>query len=425
MAVDILPGLKAGILGIQMLNIRRARLFDTSPGIALACRSSQGAYAPSMSSHRLPGDQNISRCVFVSVQVLVAVLAIELANIQAKSSVNVTARITPLAAGKEPVSYPQLPPIPRAFVSQHLPEPTEAGATDVLRQIVILDHPTHVQVLNCQHVKPANQVSSEFVERVFPAVGNLGVQPCHLQPLVIPAATIFDATGKNPLQSSQPCGVAGCVTRISDSFPGGKRGQSRNSQVNPDLVSGLGERGFRWFVQAKTHEITSIPALCYRAGSYYTRECATPFNSETTDFRNCEVAICRIPFEPARMIFSGLFAVLGREFWVGRPFGEEIGERSLQMPQGLLLWDAGRLTQETKGRVVAVLRPSRAAGIVIDRLAVLETIRAKAQGEVIGVTDTSKLTRQLPLLAVCRVCPKSHANFHLQKDSLNCKIVKC
>ena len=53
-----------------------------------------------------------------------------------------------------------------------------------------------------------------------------------------------------------------------------------------------------------------------------------------------------------------------------------------------------------------------AAGIIIDRLAGLEAVRAESQGEVIDVTRTAELTRQLPRLAVCRVALECVAHFH-------------
>ena len=59
-----------------------------------------------------------------------------------------------------------------------------------------------------------------------------------------------------------------------------------------------------------------------------------------------------------------------------------------------------------------MLGQCRAAGVVIDRLAVLEAVRAESQGEVIDVTRTAELTRQLPRLAVCRVASECVAHFH-------------
>ena len=268
------------------------------------------------------------------------------------------------------------------------------------------------RTFNRQHVEPAHQICGELIQCVLPAVSDLGVQTSHFQPLMVPAATALDATGENPLQSRQPCGVAGSVAWICNPLARTQGCEPTDSQVNPDHASSLGERGFGWLVQTKTHEVASVPALCYRAGSWLTRETATPLDVKPTDFGNCEFAIIRIPFETIDRVFSRLLPVLAGECWVACPFGEEIGESRLQMPERLLLRHAGRFTQPSKLRVSAMLGQCRAAGVVIDRLAVLEAVRAESQGEVIDVTRTAELTRQLPRLAVCRVASECVAHFH-------------
>ena len=397
-----------------MLNIRRAKLFDASQRFASAGRSPLWTCNLSTSFNGLSNRkiQDVFSSVLVSIQMLAAVFAFELSDFQTKFGVDMAAGAAPLAAWEEPVSNSQLPTIPSALVSQHRTELPKAGATDMLGELVILDHAAHVQVLNRQNIEATHQVGSQFVQCVLPAVGDLGVQSRYLQPLLIPTATALDATGENPLQPCQPCGVVGGVVRICNPLSVTQGRQPRYSKVNPDLTSSLGERGLGWFIQTKTHEIASIPALGYRAGSRLARETATPFDVKPTDFGNCEVAIVRIPFESVDCVFSRLFAVLGCELGVGCPFGKEVGERRLQVPQSLLLRHTGRLTQPSKLRVSAMLGQCRAAGVVIDRLAVLEAVRAESQGEVIDVTRTAEFTRQLPRLAVCRVASECVAHFH-------------
>lgn len=363
-----------------MLNIRRAKLFDASQRFASAGRSLLWSCNLSTSFDGLSDRkiEDVFSSVLVSVQMLAAVFAFELSDFQAKAGVDMSARIAPLGTWKEPVRHPQLAAIPSALVSQHLPELSKTRVTDGSCQLPVAHHPAHVQVLDCQHVETTHQVSRELVQRVLAAVGNLGVQSRHLQPLAIPAATTLDAPGENPLQPCQPCGVAGGVAWICNPLAVTQRGEPIDSKVNPDLASSLGERGLGWFVQTKTHEIASVPALCYRAGSRLARETATPLNVKPTDFGNCEVAIGSIPFESVDRVFSGLLAVLGSERRVSCPLGEEIGERSLKMPQSLLLRDAGRFSQPIELRVGAMLGQSRAAGVVVDRLAVLEAVRAES-----------------------------------------------
>ena len=356
--------------------------------------------------------KNVFRGVLISVQILAAVFAFELSDFQAKVGVDMSTGVASFAARKEPIRNPQLAAIPSALVSQHRTELTKAGATDMLCEFVVLDHAAHVQVLDCQNIEPAHQICGELVQCVLPAVGDLGVQTRHFQPLPIPTATTLDATGENPLQSRQPCGVAGSVAWVGYSSAVTQGCQTANSKVNPDLASGLGERGLDWFIKTKTHEKASIPALGYRAGSWLARETATPFDVKPTDFGNCEVAVCRIPFETVDCVFGGLLPMLGCELWVSCPLGEEIGESRLQVPQSLLLRDAGRCKKEAEIRVCAMFGKRCAAGVVIDWLAVFEAVCPQPQSEIIDVPGIPKLTRQMPHLAVCRIASECVTNFH-------------
>jgi len=394
-----------------MLDICRARLVDASQNIAFACRSTHWSYKFSTSFNRLSAGKlkNVFRCVLVSVVMLSALYAVKLPNIQRHFFVDVTAGTTPLAAWKEPVSHAQFTAIPITFVSQHSPKLSETGTTNMFGEVSVLDHSTHVQILDCQHVEPSHQIRCEFVQCVLAAVGDLGVQPCYLQPLLIPSATALDTPGKNPLQSCQPCGVTGSVSRVCNPIAVTQRSEPTDSQVNPDHASGLGERGLGWFIQTKTHEVTTGTVLDYRDRAWRARETATPFDVKLTDFGNCEAAVGRIPFESCSGIIRALLPMFGRELWVSCSFCEEIGKRSLQMSQSLLLRNAGRLTQESKFFGFSVFCPSRTAGIVIYRLASLETVRTEAQSEIVCVSDATEFTRQLPRLAVCRVTSECHS----------------
>ena len=334
---------------------------------------------------------------------------------------NMSTGVASFAARKVPIRNPQLPTIPSALVSQHRTKLSEAGATDMLGELMILDHAAHVQVLNRQNIEATHQVGSQFVQRILPTVGDLSVQPCDLQPLLIPTTTTLDAPGENPLQSCQPCSVAGSVARVYNPSAITQSCQPTYSKVNPDLASSLGEHGLGWFIQTKTHEVASIPALDYRAGSRLARETATPFDVKPTDFGNCKIAINRIPFETSRMIFGGLLPMFGSELRIGRALGEEIGKGRLQMPQSLLLRNTRRFTQPRKRTISTMLRPSRTTCVVVDRLPVLKAVRPQPQGKVVGVPDTTKLTRQLSRLAGCRVASECHANFHLQEYATYCK----
>jgi hypothetical protein len=94
-------------------DIRRVRLVDASTNIASAGRTPLWSYVFSTSFNGLSDRKlkNSFRGVFISVQMLAAVFAVELAHFQADAGVNVAAVVTPLATRKPTVSNAQLPPI--------------------------------------------------------------------------------------------------------------------------------------------------------------------------------------------------------------------------------------------------------------------------------------------------------------------------
>ncbi len=373
-----------------------------------------------MSRHRLSSGQNILRGILVSVQMLAAVVAFEFADFQAKAGANMSAGVASLGTWKESVRNPQLAPIPGALVFEHRPELTEAGATDMLCEFVVLNHPTHVQIFDGENIEPAHQVSCQLVETVFPAIRNVSLMFGHLELLQPPTIAAFDTPGQDALQTAKLDSVLGGMSRICNPLASGKAGESIDSQVDPDLVSGLGEHGLGWFIQTKTHEVTPCTVLCYRNCGWRACETATPFDLETTDFGNCEVAIDRIPFETVDRVFRRLFAVLASERRVIGSLGKEIREGGLQVPQGLLLRHAGRLAQPSERRIATVLCQSSAAGVVIDWLAVFEAVCAELESEIIDVTGAAKLSRQLPSLSLGWIHSECQPCFQLQEHTTLC-----
>lgn len=393
-------------------DIRRVRLVDASQNIAPTSRSWTASNMFSTSFNGLSARscfrkfQNVFGRIAVSVVMLTAVLAVELADIQRHFFVNVAAGRTPFAGRKEAIRNTNLLPIPHSLVFQHFPELTEAGATDVFGQRPQFDHVPRGQILNGQHVETTHQIRCELVETVLPAVGNFGVNFCDLELLQLPSVAAFDATGKDSLHPRQPDGILSRMARIRNGSPVIQSCQPVNSQVDPDLPTRLWERDFVRFIQTKAHEISPRTVLCYRDCAWLARELAAPFNAEATDFGNCKIAIRGVPLESVDCVFSGLLAVLGTEAWILGTLGEEIGESCLHVPQRLLLRDAGRLAQPCKLGIVAMLCPFAGTCHVIDGLPVFETVSAKFQCKIVSVSSTSKLPRKLPLLALCRVKPE-------------------
>ena len=409
-----------------MLDICRAQLVDASTSTAHRSRSSSTSDTLSTSvTFRLSGGcrrshlrkfQNIYCCVLVAIHMCAAAITFELPDFQTTAGVNVATDIAPSARRKEPVGYTQFPAIPRTLVSQHLPEHAEAGATQTLGQFGVLHHVARCEVFNSQHVKPAHQGRGQLVERVLPAVGNLGVQPRHLQPLLIPSATALDATGENPLQASKALSVPSSISRIGNTLPVGESCQPRDSQVDPDLSASLGECSFGWFIQAKTHEVSPGAVLGYRDCCGFTCETATPFDVETTDFGNFKSTIRSVPVKSVNRVRHTLSAVLGLKTGIRCSLCKEVRERGLQMPQRLLLWYAGRLHQPYELRIVAVYRQSCTTGVIITRFTGLKTVCPQLQSKVVGMSSATEFPGELSCLTGCRIESEWVINFHLTQN---------
>lgn len=394
-------------------DICRVRLVDASQNIAPTSRSrlASDMFSTSVTS-RLPGGscfrkfQDIFCGVLVAIPFLATVLTFKLPHVQRHGGVNMPTARAAFAGGKESVSNANLFTIPRGFVFQHGSKPPEAGATDVLGKRAHPDHSAHVQVFNGNNVEVPDKIGGELVQTVLAAIGNLGVNFCHHDLLPRSPLTAIYLSSQPLLRSCETLGVFGRVSRIGVASAIAQRCQPRDSKVDPDLPSGLWKRDFVRFVQTKAHEVSSGTVLDYRNRAWLARELATPLDSEATDFGNCKVAISSVPFESVDRVFSGLLPMFGAESRILGTLGEEIGESRLQMPQGLLLRNAGRFSQPCEFRVIAVLRPFLGTSHVVQRLPVLETVSAQPQRKIVCMSSAAKLPRKLPLLALCRVKSK-------------------
>lgn len=378
---------------------------------------------PSTSRNRLSDGQNVFRGVLVSVQMLAAVFTIELAHFQTKLGVNVSTRITAFAARKEPVGHPQFFSIPRGLVGQHSSELSKARASNMLGEATITNHPAHVQILDCQNIEPSHEIGCQLVETVFAAVRNVRLLTSDLELLPSPSSASFYAPRQNSLQPCELFSMLGCVPWVGDSLPGGERCQPRDSKINPDLPTSLWERDFVRFIQTKAHEVSPSTVLGYRDGCGFAREFAAPSNAEATDLGNCKIAVLGVPFKTVDRVFGGLLSMLGTKPWVCRTLGKEIRKRSLQVPQCLLLWNAGTFTQPREFWVCSMLGHRLTAGIVVDGLPGLEAVGAKPERKIVGMASTAKGASKQPFLPFAWVNSVCHSLLHKNNMALVRNIV--
>ena len=142
------------------------RLVDASSGAALGRLSSLASNAPSTSSHGVSRRQDVHCCVLVAVVVGLALGAIPLANGQRQSFNDVPAGRAPLARRVEAINALQYLAVLVALVLEHPADRAQRGVGEAAGEAVVLDHATHVQVLDADH---KNMVAScDWFVKVHP-----------------------------------------------------------------------------------------------------------------------------------------------------------------------------------------------------------------------------------------------------------------
>lgn len=264
-----------------------------------------------------------------------ALHAVELADTHGHCRMDVPTSGATLRAWEEPVGDSDLFTVPHRLVFEHGAEDSKAGAADVLCERRQLDHSSNVQIFNAQDIELSNEPGGELVQRVLTSVRDAGVYLSYPQALTLPPLTFRFAACQHLLGASKPLGILRRVPRVGDPCPVGQSCQPRDSQVDPDRPSGLGERVLH-LVEAKRHKVSPGAVLGYRDCGGSACELATPLDVKATDFGKGEVAVYRIPFESTGSELGGLSPVLALKARELRALSKEIGVSRLEVPQRLL-----------------------------------------------------------------------------------------
>jgi hypothetical protein len=93
--------------------------------------------------------------------------------------------------------------VPLTFVDQHPAKRSPTGVADGLCQRVVLEHPTHIQVLDLDVPEFTNQPPADLVQEVGSLVGNLFVLAGQSKTSFFPSRAAFLASGQRALQPLQ------------------------------------------------------------------------------------------------------------------------------------------------------------------------------------------------------------------------------
>ena len=404
-----------------MLNIAQSRLVHASQSRAFQGRSPDWSYRLSTCfnysrSNDLSGRKfkNVFRRIFISAMGLSAFRACPVTDIQRELSHGKPAAGTALGARKETIRNAEFLPIPSAFIFEHGPEHSEAGAADVLGKRRVFHHPSHVQIFDCDHIELAHEPGGQFVQRVLAGVRDLRVTAGNCQLRLLAAVAAFSLLRKAPLEESQTFLPLPGVARVRDTLPVAECGKAGKPEVDTDFLPGLREV-VDLLLESEGDEVFVVRRLGECDGAWVGLELAGPVDAEATELGDGKIFIRGIPLETAGCVFSSLLTLPVFELRELRTFSEEIRVGGLQVPEGLLERYRGDFLQVGELRQLLLGCQSRAASVIVGGNSRLETIHAESKSRVVSNPDTTESLSKNPLLRFAWIESECLLYFQLTK----------
>lgn len=362
----------------------------------------------------LPDREYVLGRVQVAVVCCVARLARPFAHVQRQLLDNQAAGVASLGRRKEAINLNKRFPVASALVAQHRTNRAKTCITQRLGKTMVANHSPDIQVFDADQVKASHRVGGELMQNIFPTIGNLRVQTCHLEALLVAALAPLLLTRQKPLRSCQTLCVFGGVARIGNTFAIRQSSKAIDAQIQADAFSGFRKR-LKFFVQAQGHKIATIRQLGYRCRGGRALERSRPASFEFPQTGNSQRLGLSIVLEGAARVLCALLVTFLFERWVARALVVKVLERSLQMSQRLLCRHAGNIVQPNRFRLLFELCERRRSRVVVHRRAVAIGVRTQPQRPVVNVSRAAEHLRQMLLLAGRWVNAITIANFHKKK----------
>ena len=151
----------------------------------------------------------------------------------------VSADVTSLAGWEEAVDNNQILSVPLTLVGELLAEHEERGVGDALGEAPVFHHPSHVQILDSDYIEPAHEISGDLVHVVSPSISYLGMDLGDSKSGSLSSITSLLTTGYDSLSTSQLLFHLPEVLGVADPLAVREGSQSRDAEINPDLLSSL------------------------------------------------------------------------------------------------------------------------------------------------------------------------------------------
>lgn len=388
------------------------QMVHDSTGLAIQSRNLGLSDSPSSCSHRVSLGQNVYCRILVSVMVGLALWTIPFTNGQRQQFHNVTASRAALATWEPAVDSNKFLSIPIAFVFQKSPKQSERGIRKATSKGVVFYHSPQIQVLDTDHIKSANDISSNFLHVVHASIGNMGMDLSYAQPSTSsPIATLLTAC-ERPLSSSEFTLSISQISRVGDSLSVRKRSQPTDAEVNTNRLVGFGQLG-AILVDHEGHKVATSSVFFDRYGSGIAFERARPTDIKSTEFGDSEITISGIPLKGALSVLGSLGSIFFLERWIFSTLLEKVVKSCLEMTKGLLNGYTRDFIKPSMIRHLLELCQLSRAGSIIHSLACVVGIGPESQSPVIDVPASTKCPRQNFLLFQSWVKPISVSHPHI------------
>jgi hypothetical protein len=338
--------------------------------------------------------------IYVSINHTGALRASPLSIGELKIIVDETAMKTTFGTWEKPINLFNMAAVPLPFVLKLPHELRPAAIGDRLSQLMVFDHPFHIQVFNGDVLVLLNQLTTELVKKVLPLVGYLFVKPGNLQPGLVSALRTFLFPAQRALQLNQ------LLLRLSEVFgrtePAPVTGNSKvlKSQIKTSVATLIG-----WVFNLPFHldrgEI--FTALGSRYGNIFHNAFywAVKDDLDPTDLGEIDRLTIKLK---ALRESTGLLTVFLFEGWKVGLLVKKVVVGGIQVSKGLLKCLGLSLVKPNVIRLLFEFCQSQGGIVVGETLACLGiVVDSLAKKVVVSEATAAELFGQLNLLLSIRV----------------------
>lgn len=388
------------------------------------------SYTRSTDFNRVSHGKNVMGCVDISVVVDATSRTVPFTNIQRQLAHNMPTVPTPFRAREPAVDSCHSSPIPVRFIAQLTDKLTPSRITDCSRELAVFEHILHSQVFHDDVLVFPHQSGRQLVQKIFARIGNLCLNPSHLDPCLSSIVRPFYLAAQCFLSFAQSLVKSVKRFRIGNLFTCTEGCQGCNSQINPNRVL----NGRHWFDSWIVHQNRNKPSSCWVQPDGYSRRLTVLRNlSRPADRQRfstfCQGQMLTIPPEGRLCEFSTAAVPLLFEGGILRCSGPKVFVSRLQMPQALLDRHTAYFVQKLEVILFFSLRQyPRRFHITDSLLAFIECFSAKKQHFVVDQSHTAQRSSKQVFLLGSWVGTISkgtlHSAFHFSKYFVRLRGIK-